>query len=205
MKIDLSTLDWPKGDGLIPAVVQDVTTGQVLMLAYMNREALEHTLSSGRVTFWSRSRQELWTKGETSGNYLIFEEARVDCDRDTLLITAHPLGPVCHRGTATCFEDDRHFRGLAFLKHLEDVIRQRQAEPREGSYTAELLRSGMPEIAKKVGEEAVEVVVSAQQEPQRTIEEVGDLFYHLLVLLAARDLKLTEVMAELESRHGSKP
>ena len=203
MKIDPESLDWSKGEGLIPAVVQDSTTGQVLMLAYMNREAFEHTLSSGKVTFWSRSRQTLWTKGETSGNHLLFENAKIDCDNDTILISAHPLGPVCHRGTVTCFEDTRHFRGLAFLNHLENVIRQRQADSPEGSYTASLFHKGTAEISKKVGEEAVEVVVSAQQEPQRTVEEVADLVYHLLVFLTARDVGLGEVIAELESRHAT--
>jgi phosphoribosyl-ATP pyrophosphohydrolase/phosphoribosyl-AMP cyclohydrolase len=202
MKIDPESLDWLKGDGLIPAVVQDSTTGQVLMLAYMNREAFEHTLASGKVTFWSRSRQQLWTKGETSGNHLIFEGASIDCDNDTILITARPLGPVCHRGTVTCFEDTRHFSGLAFLNHLEDLIRQRQVERPEGSYTTSLFHKGTPEISKKVGEEAIEVVISAQQEPRRTVEEVADLVYHLLVFLTARDVSLGDVVAELESRHG---
>jgi len=202
MKIDPESLDWLKGEGLIPAVVQDSTTGQVLMLAYMNRDAFEHTLSSGKVTFWSRSRQKLWTKGETSGNHLIFEKASIDCDNDTILIIARPLGPICHRGTITCFENERRFRGLAFLKHLEEVIRKRLVELPEDSYTASLFRKGLHEISKKVGEESIEVIISAQQEPQRTAEEVADLLYHLLVFLAARDVNLDAVIAELESRHA---
>lgn len=200
--IDPEILDWSKGDGLIPAVVQDAETGQVLMLAYMNRESLEYTLSSGKVTFWSRTRQKLWTKGETSGNHLIFEKARIDCDNDTILITARPLGPVCHRGTMTCFENRRHFHGLAFLNHLEKIIRSRQLESPQGSYTASLFQKGISEISRKVGEEAIEVLVSAHQEAQRTVEESADLIYHLLVFLRARDLSLGDVIAELENRHS---
>jgi phosphoribosyl-ATP pyrophosphohydrolase/phosphoribosyl-AMP cyclohydrolase len=202
MKIDSASLDWDKGEGLIPAIVQDSATGQVLMLAYMNEESFKYTVVSGKVTFWSRSRQKLWTKGETSGNHLIFEGARIDCDFDTFLITARPLGPVCHRGTITCFEENIRYSGLSFLNHLEDLIRQRRTELPEGSYTTALFSKGMVEIAKKVGEEAVEVAISAQQEPSRTIEEAADLVYHLLVFLAARDVSLGDVIAELEKRHG---
>lgn len=202
MKIDSASLDWEKGDGLIPAIVQDSTTGQVLMLAYMNQESFEHTLATGKVTFWSRSRQKLWTKGETSGNHLILQGAKIDCDNDTFLISARPLGPVCHRGTITCFEEGRRFIGLAFLNNLEDLIRRRQKELPEDSYTTTLFNKGMAEISKKVGEEAVEVVVSAQQEPHRTVEEVADLMYHLLVFLAVRDVSLDDIIAELERRHG---
>lgn len=201
MDIDLKDIDWAKGGGLIPAVVQDSRTGQVLMLAYMNQEAFELTLSSGKVTFWSRSRNKLWTKGETSGNHLIFVEARVDCDKDTILVSAQPLGPVCHRGTVTCFEDSIQFQGLAFLKYLEAVVRKRQAERPEGSYTTSLLEKGILEISKKFGEEALEVVISAQQDSHRTVEEVADLFYHLLVFLSARGLGLDEITEELEKRH----
>jgi phosphoribosyl-ATP pyrophosphohydrolase/phosphoribosyl-AMP cyclohydrolase len=201
MGIDIDQLDWAKGGGLIPAVVQDSETGQVLMLAYMSREAFEHTLSSGKVTFWSRSRQQLWTKGETSGNFLVFKKAQVDCDLDTILVSARPLGPVCHTGTATCFEDSIRFPGLVFLKQLEEIIQRRQVELPEDSYTTSLFKKGMEEIAKKVGEEAVEVVVSAQQDSQRTVEEVADLCYHLMVLLTARGLALVDVLEELERRH----
>jgi phosphoribosyl-ATP pyrophosphohydrolase/phosphoribosyl-AMP cyclohydrolase len=201
MNLDTSSLDWDKGDGLIPAIVQDSTTGQVLMLAYMNQESFEHTLASGKVTFWSRSRKKLWTKGETSGNHLIFEEAKIDCDHDTFLISARPLGPACHRGTITCFEDSARYEGLAFLSYLEGLIGKRKVELPENSYTTSLFRKGVAEISKKVGEEAVEVVVSAQQAPERTVEEVADLFYHLLVMLTAREVTLREVIAELEKRH----
>ena len=203
MRIDSKSLDWKKGEGLIPAIVQDGTTGQVLMLAYMNQEAFEKTVSSGKVTFWSRSRRQLWTKGETSGNHLIFQDFRVDCDRDTILVTAQPLGPVCHRGTITCFEDEVRVRGLAFLSKLEDLVRQRKQDLPEGSYTSKLFQEGLQEISKKVGEEAVEVVVSAQQETERTVEEVADLLYHLLVLLTAREISLSDVIAELERRHAT--
>jgi phosphoribosyl-ATP pyrophosphohydrolase/phosphoribosyl-AMP cyclohydrolase len=204
MKIDTGSLNWLKGEGLIPAVVQDSKSGQVLMLAYMNQEALDRTLSSGKVTFWSRSRQKLWTKGETSGNHLIFEGAQVDCDNDTILVSARPLGPVCHRGTITCFEDTLHFRGLAFLNHLEALILERRKQQPEDSYTSSLFRKGMEEISKKLGEEAIEVILSAQQESQRTVEETADLLYHLLVFLAARDVSLEQVMEELEQRHRQK-
>jgi phosphoribosyl-ATP pyrophosphohydrolase/phosphoribosyl-AMP cyclohydrolase len=205
MQVNPETLDWKKGDGLIPAVVQDATTGQVLMLGYMNREAFDFTVDSGKVTFWSRSRETLWTKGETSGNTLVFGEALTDCDQDTLLIRAKPRGPVCHTGSLTCFEDKRHFGGIAFLSYLEELIQARVRELPEDSYTSELVRKGTPQILKKVGEEAIEVLVSAQEEPRRTVEEIADLIYHLLVLAAVRKISLEDVVGELAGRHGAKP
>lgn len=196
-------LDWEKGGGLIPAVVQDVETGRVLMLAYMNKQALEQTLSSGEVTFWSRSRESLWTKGETSGNRLILDAICPDCDGDTLLVTARPLGPACHRGTISCFgETSAGASQLEFLGELQRLIQKRKEELPEGSYTTHLFNRGLEEISKKVGEEGVEVALSAFQSTQRSLEESADLIYHLLVLLIARRLSLQEVVAELENRHS---
>ena len=195
-------LDWEKAGGLIPAIVQDSSTGQVLMLGFMNLEALETTQEIGKVTFWSRSRKCLWTKGESSGNFLQLESIQPDCDRDTLLIQARPIGPTCHRGTVTCFDADRQYRGLEFLGWLERLIQQRQQDMPENSYTTRLFREGMAKISQKLGEEAVELVVTALQDRQRTVEEAADLFYHLLVFLTAREVTLSEVMAELEGRHS---
>ena len=177
---DIERLDWEKTGELIPAIIQNDETGQVLMLGFMNRESLRKTLESGKVTFWSRSRKQLWTKGETSGNYLHFKSARIDCDRDTLLVRALPTGPVCHRGTTTCFEDRTIREGDSFLFHLEQLIRNRREERPEGSYTTELFNRGLDQISKKLGEEAVEVVVSAHQERKRSVEESADLILSLI-------------------------
>jgi len=199
--MDIKQVDWNKLKGLIPAIVQDGSTGRVLMLGFMNEEALEKTLETRRVTFWSRSRKCLWTKGETSGNYLELEEIRQDCDNDTLLVVAKPQGPCCHRGTLSCFAGDDEFSGPEFLGYLERLIAKRRKEMPEGSYTTRLFTKGLPEIAKKVGEEAVEVVLSASQEKLRSIEESADLLYHLLVFLNQREVTLGDVMEELRSRH----
>jgi len=199
--MDIKQVDWNKLKGLIPAIVQDGSTGRVLMLGFMNEEALEKTLETRRVTFWSRSRKCLWTKGETSGNYLELEEIRQDCDNDTLLVVAKPQGPCCHRGTLSCFAGDDEFSGPEFLGYLERFIAKRRKEMPEGSYTTRLFAKGLPEIAKKVGEEAVEVVLSASQEKLRSIEESADLLYHLLVFLNQREVTLGDVMEELRSRH----
>lgn len=196
-------LDWEKGQGLIPAVVQDAGSGKVLMLGYMNRESLERTLESGLVSFWSRSRQQIWTKGETSGNYLRLKEIRPDCDLDALLLIAQPEGPVCHRGTRSCFGEDHQFVALEFLSSLEDVIRGRKQEMPEGSYTSRLFSAGPLEIAKKLGEEAIEVVLSGSQARERSIQESADLLYHLLVFLTERGISLQQVISELERRHGT--
>ncbi len=198
--MDIKQVDWNKLKGLIPAIVQDGSTGRVLMLGFMNEEALEKTLETRRVTFWSRSRKCLWTKGETSGNYLELEQIRQDCDNDTLLVVAKPQGPSCHRGTLSCFAGDDEFSGLEFLGYLERLIAKRRKEMPEGSYTTRLFAKGLPEIAKKVGEEAVEVVLSASQEKLRSIEESADLLYHLLVFLKQREVTLRDVMEELRSR-----
>lgn len=170
------------------------------MLGFMNGEALERTLETQRVTFWSRSRKCLWTKGETSGNYLELEQIRQDCDNDTLLVVVKPQGPCCHRGTLSCFAGDDEFSGLEFLGYLERLIARRKEEMPEGSYTSTLFAKGLPEIAKKVGEEAIEVVLSSGQEKQRTVEESADLLYHLLVFLTQREVTLQEVVEELRNR-----
>jgi len=201
-EIDTEALDWDKSGGLLPAVIQDVSTGSVLMVGYMNREALAETLDVGKVTFFSRSRKQLWTKGETSGNYLMFKGVQTDCDSDALLVQAEPVGPTCHQGTATCFQDEAEFKGIAFLNQLESLIMSRKQEMPEGSYTTELFNRGLPQISKKLGEEAIEVVVSALQGRQQTVEETADLLYHLFVFLAEREVSLGEVVDELERRHG---
>ena len=196
-----SQLDWAKGQGLIPAIVQDERSGRVLMLGFMSPEAFDETLASGLVTFFSRSEKRLWTKGETSGHYLKLKEIRPDCDQDTLLIVAEPQGPTCHRGTVSCFGEDRRFTALEFLSYLEALIQERKKAMPRGSYTSALFTKGLAEIAKKLGEEAVEVVVSAGQERTRSVEEAADLLYHLLIFLAEREIALKEVVGELEQRH----
>lgn len=195
------SLNWEKADGLIPAVVQDRDTGRVLMLAFMNPEALEVTRNTGRATFWSRSRRQLWTKGETSGNYLMVEEIRIDCDGDTLLLLARPAGPTCHTNRASCFGEDHHLSALEMLGHLEKLIDSRKATLPAGSYTTSLFEKGSTEISKKLGEETVELVLAPAQGRQRTIEEAADVVYHLLVFLAGQDIPLKQVMDELARRH----
>ena len=199
--MDVKDLDWEKTNSLIPAIVQDWESGRVLMLGFMNQAALEKTLQTGQVTFWSRSRKSLWTKGETSGHYLDLKETKVDCDGDTLLLLAKPRGPVCHQGTLSCFAEDREFVALEFLAHLERLIQSRRTEMPADSYTTALFRGGILKTAKKLGEEAVEVVVSATEERSRSIEETADLLYHLLVFLAHREIVLSEVVGELKKRH----
>jgi phosphoribosyl-ATP pyrophosphohydrolase/phosphoribosyl-AMP cyclohydrolase len=200
----LNKLDWDKMDGLLPAIVQDAFDGRVLMLAYMNRAALEKTRESGRVTFWSRSRQALWTKGETSGNFLELVAIKPDCDADCLLVTARPQGPSCHRGTATCFDDESATRPrLAFLAELEALIRQRDIDRPEGSYTAQLLESGVKRMAQKVGEEGVETALAATSgNIEELLNESADLLYHLLVLLRSREVSFSAVIETLEARHS---
>jgi phosphoribosyl-ATP pyrophosphohydrolase/phosphoribosyl-AMP cyclohydrolase len=200
----LEKLDWHKNAGLLPAIVQDADSGAVLMLGYMNREALAATQASGRVTFWSRSKNRLWTKGETSGHFLELRGMSADCDGDTLLILAHPLGPVCHLGTRTCFGESpprAAAEEFAFLGTLEGVIAQRIATRPEGSYTAKLLSGGIRRIAQKVGEEGLELALASVAESDaEVIGEAADLLYHLLLLLNAKGLTLARVVAELEAR-----
>jgi phosphoribosyl-AMP cyclohydrolase / phosphoribosyl-ATP pyrophosphohydrolase len=203
----LDGLAWDKGDGLLPAIVQDARSGRVLMLAYMSREALERTLATRRVVFFSRSRNTLWTKGETSGHFLDVVDVTADCDSDTILVLAHPRGPTCHNGTATCFAEARvpEAAALAFLARLESTIAQRIADSPAGSYTARLYADGLGRIAQKVGEEGVETALAAvTRDDGELLGECADLLYHLLVLLKARDLSLEQVVAELASRHASK-
>jgi len=205
---DVATLDFDKTGGLLPAIVQHAQSNAVLMLGYMNAEALRETLARGRVVFFSRSRQCLWEKGETSGHTLNLVGVRTDCDRDTLLVTALPVGPVCHTGTATCFGNDAPAgtpSGLTFLGALESVIAQRIAERPEGSYTARLYSSGPKRIAQKVGEEGLEVALAAVAETDdKLVAESADLIYHLLLLLKSRGLSLERVAAELEARHSER-
>ena len=203
----VNSLDWDKGGGLLPAIVQDACTGAVLMLGYMNREALRLTLHERRVTFYSRSRKRLWTKGETSQNHLNVVSVTPDCDNDALLITANPEGPTCHRGTASCFgEEVRTEAGdLAFLARLQQVIAQRIADKPEGSYTARIWSEGPTRMAQKIGEEGVEVALAAvSQTDERLLSESADLLFHLMLLLRSRNLTLAAVAEELAHRHASK-
>lgn len=186
---------------LLPAIIQDARSGVVLMLGYMNEEAYQKTIAEGRVTFFSRSRQRLWTKGETSGNFLDVVSILTDCDADTILVKAHPAGPVCHTGQDTCF-NEANTNGAAFLNYLEQVIAGRKTADSGASYTAQLFRKGVPKIAQKVGEEATEVVIEAVAGNKNLLaQESADLLYHLLVLLQASGLQLSDVTAVLESRH----
>jgi phosphoribosyl-AMP cyclohydrolase / phosphoribosyl-ATP pyrophosphohydrolase len=204
---DIARLDFDKGGGLLPAIVQHADTGAVLMLGFMNREALAATLERGRVVFFSRTRQRLWEKGETSGHSLELAAVHADCDADTLLVLARPRGPVCHRGTETCFGDSpANAAGeLAFLATLERIIEQRIAGKPEGSYTARLFAEGTRRIAQKVGEEGLEVALAAAAEgEEEVVAEAADLMFHLLVLLRSRNVRLAHVVEELRSRHAAR-
>ena len=203
----LRPLDWDKGDGLLPAIVQDAQSGRVLMLGYMNAESLRRTLATGRVVFYSRSRQGLWTKGELSGNFLDVVQVSTDCDDDTILVLANPIGPTCHTGTISCFRDaqETSTARLAFLASLEATIARRIADSPEGSYTARLYAGGIGRMAQKVGEEGVETALAAvSREDPALIGECADLLYHMMVLLKARNLSLERVVQELESRDGQR-
>lgn len=205
---DTEGLAWSKGDGLLPAIVQDANNRAVLMLGFMNREALVETLRRGRVVFFSRSRQQLWEKGETSGNTLTVRSIQADCDRDTLLIEAVPAGPACHRNTDTCFGDGAlpASAGLEFLAELQAIIETRIAERPEGSYTARLLAEGPRRMAQKVGEEGVEVALAASAaDDAELLSESADLVFHLMLLLQSRGLSLAKVARELAGRHRPKP
>lgn len=194
-------IDFEKGNGLVPAIVQDSKTSKVLMLGYMNKEALAKTESEGKATFFSRSKNRLWTKGETSGNYLNVEKIIPDCDNDTLLIKAMPEGPTCHTGKDTCF-DEVNDQSENFLFYLEKIIHDRKSNPTESSYTASLFKEGINKIAQKVGEEATEVVIDAvSDDRERLKEESADLLYHLLVLLTEKEISLNDVVKVLEKRH----
>lgn len=195
------TLDFGKMGGLIPAIVQDNNTNKVLMLGFMNEEALEQTLSSGKVTFFSRTKNRLWMKGETSGNTLSVVSITPDCDNDTLLIKAIPAGPVCHLGTDTCF-GEKNEEDIMFLKYLQNFIERRRHEMPEGSYTTTLFQKGINRMAQKVGEEAVETVIEATNGTEdRLIYEASDLIYHLIVLLTSKGLRIDDLARELKKRH----
>ncbi len=197
--IDLRKLDFDKTQGLIPCIVQDAKTNTVLMLGYMNREALEKTLAKNKLTFYSRTNQRLWTKGETSGNYLHLLDVKTDCDSDTLLFKVTPEGPTCHTGADSCFNEANEFSGLEFL---EAIIQERKKNPKAGSYTNQLFDSGINKVAQKVGEEAVELIIEAKDNNKELfLSEAADLMYHYLVLLTAKEYQLKDVLTVLKQRH----
>ena len=201
----ITALDWDKTEGLMPAIVQHAFDGRVLMQAWMTPESLANSFDTGKVTFWSRSRDALWTKGETSGNTLKMVEVHSDCDNDSLLVLAVPAGPTCHLGSDTCFDEGprRTAPGLAFLAELERVIAQRYEDRPEGSYTTKLFDAGVKRIAQKVGEEGVETALAAATgNTEELADEAADLLYHLLVLLRECGVKLENITKKLESRHG---
>ncbi len=199
---EISQLDFEKMGGLIPAIIQDAETQNVLMLGFMNSEALAKTQVSGKVTFYSRSKDRLWTKGEESGNFLNVLSIGVDCDNDTLLIKVNPEGPVCHTGKDTCFEEVNTNNDILFLSYLQDFIDKRKVEMPEDSYTTSLFKKGTPKIAQKVGEEAVETVIEAKDNNKDLfLNESADLLYHLLILLKAKGVSLKEVETVLKQRH----
>jgi phosphoribosyl-ATP pyrophosphohydrolase/phosphoribosyl-AMP cyclohydrolase len=204
VSVDPARVDFAKGDGLVPAVVQDADTGAVLMVAYMNREALDQTLARRRAVFYSRSKQRLWEKGESTGHTLDVVDVVLDCDADTLLVSARPRGPACHNGTLTCFGDEPRSAAtaIAFLAKLESVIAQRATEQPDASYTAKLLAKGINKVAQKVGEEGVETALAGVNEADDKLTgEAADLLFHLLVLLRARNVSLARVVDELARRH----
>ena len=193
-------IDFEKGDGLVPTIIQDATTRTVLMLGYMNAEAVQQTRTTGKVTFFSRSKNRLWVKGEESGNFLHLVDMQVDCDNDTLLVLAHPEGPTCHKGTDTCWNADNraHF---GFLSTLQSTIADRHANPDPKSYTSQLFAKGMNKVAQKVGEEAVELVIEAKDDNRELfLNEAADLMYHYLILLRAKGFGLEDVVKVLEGR-----
>ena len=198
--IDISKINFSKLNGLVPAVIVDSKSEKILMLGFMNEESLKLTIEIGKATFYSRSRNVLWTKGETSGNFLLVKEILLDCDNDSLLIYAHPVGPVCHTGNYSCFSVNKG--GISFLEKLNGIIKQRKQEMPEGSYTTQLFKDGSDRIIQKVGEEAVEVMIAAKNKNRKEIiYESADLFFHLMVMLYDNDIELKEVVSELESRH----
>ena len=203
-------IDFDKMGGLVPAIIQDANTRVVLMLGFMNKEACEKTQQTGKVTFWSRTRQTLWTKGETSGNFLELVSMAVDCDNDTLLVKAIPHGPICHTGTDTCWGESNtalpasslQESPLSFLSELQDFIERRHEEMPEGSYTTRLFRDGVNKMAQKLGEEALETVIEATNGTnEQLVYEAGDMLYHLLVLLTSKGLRIEDIATELQKRH----
>lgn len=195
-------IDFKKTDGLVPAIIQDAVTHKVLMLGYMNEEAYQITINTQKVTFWSRSRNCLWTKGETSGHFLHLVSIKSDCDNDTLLVQVHPDGPTCHTGTDTCWGEENRYNPILFLSELQDFINKRKQEMPEGSYTTSLFKKGTQRIAQKVGEEALETVIEAVAgHNEKMIYEASDMLYHLIVLLANEGKRIENVADELLKRH----
>ncbi|MEX2641069.1 MAG: bifunctional phosphoribosyl-AMP cyclohydrolase/phosphoribosyl-ATP diphosphatase HisIE [Balneolales bacterium] len=202
--MDIQEVDFNKENGLVPAIIQHSEDCRVLMLGYMNRDALEHTRQTGDVTFFSRSKNRLWTKGETSGNTLKLVSMQKDCDGDALLIMAEPHGPTCHTGEESCFHEFEHkppSKYYPFLKHLEQLLIQRKAELPENSYTSSMFRKGTDKLAQKVGEEAVETVIAAKNDNEELLYEASDLLFHLMMLLVDRGVPLSALVKELEDRH----
>lgn len=200
--VDVQKIQFDKLNGIVPCVIQDATTRTVLMLGFMTPEALKRTITERRVTFYSRSKKRLWTKGETSGHFLDLEDIKLDCDNDTLLVTVHPNGPTCHTGSDTCFDTPNIAQGPAFL---EKIIADRKKNPKQGSYTNVLLNSGINKIAQKVGEEAVELVIEAKDNNRDLfLGEAADLMYHFMVLLSAKNVTMEDVTKVLHQRHQPK-
>ncbi len=196
-------IDFNKMGGLVPAIIQDVTTKNVLMLGFMNKDAYDKTVETGKVTFFSRTKNRLWTKGEQSGNFLHVVSIKNDCDNDTLLIRVRPEGPVCHTGTDTCWGEKNEANPLMFLSELQDFIEQRHREMPKGSYTTSLFNDGLNRMAQKVGEEALEAVIEAVNgTDERLIYEASDMIYHLIVLLTSKGLRIEQMAAELQERHN---
>ena len=195
-------IDFDKCGGLVPAIIQDAKTKNILMLGYMNREAYDTTMRTKKITFWSRSRNCLWTKGESSGNFLNLVSMKVDCDNDTLLVRALPEGPTCHTGTDTCWGEDNAANPLLFLTKLQDFIDCRHKEMPEGSYTTSLFKDGINRIAQKVGEETLEAVIEAiNGTNEKLVYEVSDMIYHIIVMLASKGLRIEDIASELAKRH----
>lgn len=200
---DISLVDFEKLNGLVPAVVQDNQTQKVLMVGFMNADAVNKTLETRKVTFFSRTKNRLWTKGEESGNFLNVVSILIDCDNDTLLVKANPVGPVCHTGADTCFDEKNTNSGVQFLSFLQDLIEKRKLEMPEGSYTTSLFAKGTRKITQKVGEEAVETIIGAMaNDDENFLYESADLVYHLMVLLTHKGFRIEDIVAELKSRHS---
>lgn len=205
INIPVESIDFQKMNGLVPAIIQDSKSQKVLMLGFMNEEAYKKTVETGKVTFFSRTRNTLWTKGETSGNFLNLVDVKLDCDKDTLLIQVNPVGPVCHTGADTCWNEKNEVNPLLFLTYLQDFIEKRHEEMPEGSYTTSLFKDGINRMAQKVGEEALEAVIEATNGTnERLVYEGSDFLYHLIVLLTAKGLRIEDLAKELQVRHDPK-
>lgn len=205
INIPVESIDFKKMNGLVPAIIQDSKSQKVLMLGFMNEEAYKKTVETGKVTFFSRTRNTLWTKGETSGNFLNVVDIKLDCDKDTLLIQVNPVGPVCHTGADTCWNEKNEVNPLLFLTYLQDFIEKRHEEMPEGSYTTSLFKDGINRMAQKVGEEALEAVIEATNGTnERLVYEGSDFLYHLIVLLTAKGLRIEDLAKELQVRHDPK-